>query len=444
MNDLTTGSIGKGLTRFAIPYLCAVFLQTLYGMVDLFVVGLYNTASTTSAVSIGSQVMHMATVVIAGFVMGTTVLVGRDKGAQDEEGIARSVASSFGFFMPLGLVMTVVALLCAGGITSLMLTPAEAVAETNAYLQLCFWGVPFIVLYNVCASVFRGMGDSNRPLIFVGVACVVNIALDFALVGGLGLGAAGAALATVIGQACSAITALVVLLRSGGAMAPRSVKLHGRSLKQILAVGTPVAFQDGLIQVAFIVITVIANSRGLIASSSVGIVEKIIGFLFLVPSAFLAALSAFTAQNIGAGKPERARKGLAFALAVTVVYGLVMAIYCQFLPGTLVGLFTNDSAVYAAGCEYLRSYAWDAAFAAIHFCFSGYFCGSERSIVSFIHNLASIVLMRIPGAYLASIIFPDSLYPMGWAAPAGSLLSAAICVAVYAAIRRRELTGNVK
>lgn len=209
-------------------------------------------------------------------------------------------------------------------------------------------------------------------------------------------------------------------------------------ISQILKVGAPIACQDGLIQVAFIVITVIANSRGLTVSAAVGIVEKLIGFLFLVPSAFLSAISTITAQNMGADKPERARASLRYGLIITVCWGILCALYNQFLPHTMVGLFTKDAAVLAAGCAYMRSYSVDAVFAAIHFCFSGYFCGDQKSVISFIHNIASILLVRIPGAYFASICFPDSLYPMGWAAPLGSLLSALICIGFYLYYRKKE------
>ncbi|MCD7724146.1 MAG: MATE family efflux transporter [Clostridiales bacterium] len=432
-NDLTTGSVGKNLLQFALPYLLSCFMQTFYGMADLFVVGLYNGSETTTAVSIGSQVMHMLTVIIVGFAMGTTVKIGRSVGAKDKREAAKSVGCSIVFFALFAAVVTVLLLCLTSPITQVMLTPAEAVEETRLYLRICFAGIPFITAYNVISSIFRGAGDSRRPMYFVGVACVVNIVLDFVLIGGCGMGAAGAALGTICGQAVSVVFAFLMMRGRdfGFRVTRQDIRLEREMLSQILKVGTPVACQDGLIQVAFIVITVIANSRGLIASAAVGIVEKLIGFMFLVPSAFLSAISAITAQNMGAGRPERARASLRYGLIITLCWGMLCALYNQFLPHTLVGLFTKDEAVLAAGCEYIRSYAFDAVFAAVHFCFSGYFCGDQKSIVSFVHNITAILLVRIPGAYLASVFFPDSLYPMGWAAPLGSLLSALICIGFY-------------
>lgn len=439
-NDLTQGSIGKNLLLFALPYLLSCFMQTFYGMADLFVVGLYNGSETTTAVSIGSQVMHMFTVVIVGFAMGTTVRIGRSVGAKDEREAARSVGCSIIFFALFAVVITAVLLVLTAPITKVMLTPTEAVEETRQYLMICFAGIPFITAYNVISSIFRGAGDSRRPMYFVGVACVVNIVLDFVFIGGCGMGAAGAALGTVCGQAVSVAFAFLMMRKRdfGFRVTKQDIRVDKEVISQILKVGTPIACQDGLIQVAFIVITVIANSRGLIASAAVGIVEKLIGFMFLVPSAFLSAISTITAQNMGADKPERARASLRYGIIITVCWGILCALYNQFLPHTLVGMFTKDAAVLAAGCAYMRSYSVDTIFAAVHFCFSGYFCGDQKSVISFVHNITSILLIRIPGAYLASIYFPDSLYPMGWAAPLGSLLSALICIGFYVYYRKKE------
>lgn len=440
-NNLTTGAVGRVLVRFVLPYLLSCFMQTFYGMADLFVVGQFYGSEVTTAVSIGSQVTHMLTVIIVGLAMGSTVCIGRAIGAGEKRDAARTMGTTIILFSVFALVLTGVLLLVTNPVIRVMMTPAEAVADTRNYLLICFAGIPFIVAYNVISSVFRGAGDSRSPMYFVAVACVLNIGLDFLLIGAFGMGAAGAALATICGQAVSVLLAIWVMKRKelGFSLTRRDVRIHRRVFTDILKVGVPVALQDGLIQVAFVVITIIANSRGLVAATSVGIVEKLISFLFLVPSAFLSAISAITAQNMGAGKPERARKSLGYGLLITIGWGLFCSLYNQFLPDTLVGLFTKDATVLAAGVSYMRAYCFDSLFAAVHFCFSGYFCGEGKSGISFLHNMASILLMRVPGAYLASVYFPESLYPMGWAAPLGSLLSAVICVGFYVAeVRKRK------
>lgn len=432
-NDLTTGSVSKTVILFALPYLLSCFMQTFYGMVDLFVVGLYNGSETTTAVSIGSQVTHMLTVMIVGLAMGSTVKIGRAVGAKDEHSAKKAIGTTVIFFIFFAAAITIILTLLTRSITNIMMTPYEAFDETAIYLLICFAGIPFIVAYNVISSIFRGTGNSKQPMYFVAVACITNIVLDFLFIGTFGLGAAGAALGTVCGQAVSVFAALFVLFKKGLGLqiAKSDFRIHKSILTDIIKVGVPIALQDGLIQIAFIVITVIANSRGLIMATSVGIVEKLIGFMFLVPSAFLSAISAITAQNLGAGKKKRAKQALRYGLFITVAWGIICVVYNQFLPQTLVGLFTKDNAVVMAGCDYLRAYAFDCLFAAIHFCFSGYFCGSQKSGISFLHNIISIIAVRIPGAYFASLWFPDTLYPMGLAAPIGSLLSALICIGFY-------------
>ncbi len=439
-NELITGKVGKTLIFFAIPYLLSSFMQTFYGMADLFITGLYNGSATITAVSVGSQVMHMLTVILLGFAMGTTVRIGRAVGAGDKRAAAQTMGTTGVFFMGFACVLTAVLFVMTKGITRIILVPADAAKETVTYLRICFLGIPFITAYNVISSLFRGTGDSRSPMYFVAVACVVNIVLDFLFIGVWDMGAAGAALGTILGQGVSVAGALVMLKRKdfGFAMNRQAMRPNRQILSDILNVGAPIALQDGLIQVAFMVITVIANSRGLIAAASVGIVEKLIGFMFLVPSSFLSAISAVTAQNMGAGKPERARQSLYYGLMITVGWGVLCSVYNQFLPQTLIGLFTQEEQVLAAGCDYMRAYCFDTIFAGIHFCFSGYFCGDQKSGISFLHNIIAILTMRIPGAYAASRLFLETLYPMGWAAPLGSLISAAICVGFYVHFRREE------
>lgn len=438
-NNLTTGHPLKTLIKFALPFLLSSFMQTLYGMVDLFVVGLYNDASATTAVSIGSQVMHMLTVIIIGLAMGSTVKIGYYIGAKDYKSTAKTIGNSISLFAIISLALTFVLLLCTKGITSIMLTPIESVTQTNSYLMICFAGIPFIVAYNIISSIFRGLGDSKTPMYFVAIACVINIILDFVFVGGFSLGAMGAALATVLSQTLSVICGVIFLKKRSFdfSLKKSDFKLDKQFLFDITKIGLPISLQDGFIQISFIIITIIANSRGLIFAASVGIVEKFIGFLFLVPSAMLSTISAITAQNYGAGKMERAKLSLKYALALVLLFGGIMCLLCQLFPKILVGLFTRELPVIEAGALYLMSYATDCIFAGIHFVFSGYFCGIGKSGISFIHNIISILVMRIPGAYLTSIWFEDTLYPMGWAAPIGSLISAIICIGFYIYTNRK-------
>ena len=438
--DLTTGSVLKNIVFFSLPYLLSYFLQTLYGMADLFIIGQFNGVDRITAVSVGSQVMHMLTVMIVGLAMGATVTIGKAIGGKKLEQASVTVGNTITLFMGVSIVMTAVLLLLVKPIVAVMSTPAEAVSETVIYLTICFIGIPFITAYNIISSIFRGLGDSKSPMYFIAIACVANIILDYLFIGGLHMGAAGAALGTTLSQTISVIVALCVVLRreTGITLKKQYFKPQMGTMGQILGIGIPVALQDGFIQIAFIVITVIANRRGLNDAAAVGIVEKFISIVFLVPSTMLSTVSALSAQNIGAGKHERASATLRYAIMIAVGFGIVVAVITQFTGRDIVGIFTNDGSVIVLGDQYLRSYIWDCVFAGIHFSFSGYFCAYGMSGISFLHNVLSIICVRIPGAYFASLYYPDTLYPMGFAAPGGSLLSVIICVIAFCIVRKRR------
>ena len=434
-NTFTQGNIVRGMLRFSIPYLITCFLQTFYGMADLFIVGQFNGAASITAVSVGSQLMHMLTVVIAGFAMGSTVLIARSVGAGDRQGIAGAVSTTFAVFGALAAGLTALLLLFALPIIHLLKVPAEAVPEAASYMRICFAGVLFITAYNVVSAVFRGLGDTRRPMYYVAAAGIINVGLDWLLVGPLGMGAAGAAAATVASQGISVLLGLIALKKYHTDSFRMSVRPDREDAGKIVHVGLPVALQEGMLQVSFLVITMIANSRGVEVAAAVGIVEKVISFLFLVPSAMLSTVSALSAQNAGAGQHARSRQVLKIGCMICAGFGAVIFILCQPLAPWIVSLFVkkgdNIDAVVRFGAEYLRTYSVDCIFAGIHFCFSGFFSAYGKSGYSFLHNIISIITFRIPGAWAAAVFFPATLYPMGLAAPMGSLLSVAICLYLY-------------
>lgn len=436
--DLTSGSVFKNILLFSLPYLLSYFLQTLYGLADLFIIGQFEPVAGTTAVSIGSQVMHMITVMIVGLAMGTTVTIGQAVGGKDKKQASLCIGNSAVLFMALSLVLAGVLLIFTKPITAIMSTPTEAVEGTVSYLTVCFIGIPFITAYNIISSIFRGMGDSKSPMYFIAVACGANIALDYLFIGYFRMGAMGAALGTTLAQTISVIIALTVIIKKdmGISLKVEDFRPKSNAIKGILKIGLPISLQDGLIQVAFIIITIIANRRGLIDSAAVGIVEKIISFLFLVPSSMLSTVSALGAQNIGAGKPMRARETLRYAIMLATGFGIIVSIVMQFMADPVVGLFTSDEAVIVAGGQYLRGYIFDCIFAGMHFSFSGFFCAIGRSELSFIHNIIAIALVRVPGVYLTSVLFPTTLLPMGLATATGSLVSVIVCLIAMKLISR--------
>lgn len=443
--DLTTGSVFKNVLYFSLPYLLSYFLQTLYGMADLFIIGQFEGTASITAVSIGSQIMHMITVMLVGLAMGVTVGIGRAVGAHDDRSAGAVIGNAVTLFLAVSVVLAAVLTALVQPILSVMSTPAEAVSGAAAYLTICFIGIPCITAYNIIASIFRGLGDSRSPMYFIAVACAANIVLDLVFMGALGMGPVGAALGTTLSQAISVVVSLAAILKRGldGVQLQKSDFRPRRAIiGRILRVGVPVAMQDGLIQISFLIITVIANRRGLTDAAAVGIVEKIISFIFLVPSSMLSTVSALGAQNVGAGKHDRAAGTLYYAIGISLTFGAIVGVLVQFIAPNAVALFTTDAAVAVAGGWYLRGYIWDCFFAGIHFSFSGYFCACGRSELSFLHNILAIVLVRVPGAYFMSKLFPDNLLPMGLATAVGSLLSVLICLTAYLLLKRKGTFGG--
>ena len=442
--NLAEGSILKNIVFFSLPYLLSYFLLFFYGMADLFIIGQFDGIDSTTAVSIGSQVMNMITVMIVGLAMGSTVVIGRSVGAGDKKRASNEIGNTITLFMVVSLVLTAVLLIFVKPIVSVVSTPTEAVDGTISYLTICFIGIPFITAYNIISSIFRGMGDSKSPMYFIAVACAANIALDYLFIGVLDFDTAGAALGTTLSQTVSVIVSLTVIIKRKNliSICLKDLKPKVILMKNILKIGIPVAFQDGFIQISFIIITIIANRRGLDDAAAVGIVEKLIGILFLVPSSLLSTVSVISAQNLGAGKPERAKATLRYATIINVSIGIVSAVSMQFFAEGAVGLFTSDTNVILYGGEYMRSYVWDCILAGVHFCFSGYFCACGKSGISFLHNFLSIVLARVPIAYFASKMFADTLFPMGFAAPIGSVLSVIICVIAYIVINKKSKSSK--
>lgn len=442
---LAKDSVLKNVLRFSLPYLLSYFLQTLYGMADLLIIGRFDGVAATTAVSIGSQVMHMVTVMIVGLAMGVTVGIGHAVGAGEQRRAGAVIGNGIVMFMALSVALAAVLCGLVRPLTAIMSTPTEAVAGAQAYLTICFVGIPCITAYNIIASIFRGLGDSKSPMYFIAVACAANIGLDFLFMGAMHLGPAGAALGTTLSQAISVAVSLVVILKrkfDSVALQKQDFRPRRAVIWRILRIGVPVALQDGLIQVSFLLITIIANRRGLTDAAAVGVVEKFISFVFLVPSSMLSTVSALGAQEVGAGRHDRAAATLRYGIGLTLGFGAVVGVLVQFIAPNVVGLFTTDAAVIAAGAWYLRGYIWDCFFAGVHFSFSGYFCAYGRSELSFIHNILSTALVRVPGAYFMSKWFPDTLLPMGLATVCGSVLSVCVCLVLYTVLKKRGVFGK--
>lgn len=437
-NELLEGKIGSALLKFAAPFLLASFLQALYGAVDLFVVGQYAGSAAVSAVAIGSQVMQTITGIILGISTGGTVLIARRIGENRPEHASRAVGSLTILFALLGCILVPVMLLFHHQAVALMETPVEAISYARTYLFICSCGIPFIVGYNAVSGIFRGIGDSKTPVYFIVIACVVNIIGDFLLAGWLKMGAAGAAIATVSAQMVSFLSFLIYMRTKGlpFAFSYKDLRLDQEDAIFILKVGFPLALQDALVNISFLTITAIVNTLGLVASAAVGIVEKVMGFAFLPAGAFASAVATMSAQNIGAGNLKRARSSYHYGILYALIFGIFVCAFVQFFPEVLPGIFSKDKAVIVAAGKYMRSYTIDCMLVSFVFCTNSYFSGHGRSIISFVHSMIATFGVRIPATYFLSKYATDSLYVMGLAAPAASLVSIIICLFFLRSLHR--------
>ena len=403
-HDFTQGPILPALLKFALPVLLALLLQAMYGAVDLQVVGRFGTAADISAVSTGSQIMQTITVVITGLAMGVTVLLGQKIGEGKPEEGGRAVGGGICLFSVVTLIVTVTMLLMAPRMSALMQAPADAFADTVVYVRICSAGAVFIVAYNILGSIFRGLGDSQMPLITVSIACVFNIAGDLLMVGGLGMGVAGAAIATVFAQAVSVLLSLLIIRRRQlpFTLTKQDIRFEKSVIRQILKLGIPVAFQDLLVSLSFLAIIAIANAMGTIASAGVGVAEKLCAFVMLVPSAYMQSMSAFVAQNVGAGREDRSQKALLCGIVSSLAVGLVMGWAAFFHGDLLAGLFAEDTAVIGAAWEYLKAYAIDCLLTSFLFCFVGYFNGHGQTVFVMVQGFVGALGVRMPVAFLMS------------------------------------------
>lgn len=437
--DFTQGSILKKLCRFMLPVLGALILQAAYGAVDLLVVGRFGSTSGLSAVSTGSQVLNLVTFVVTQLAMGVTVLIARYIGEKREKEIGAVLGGAAVVFAILAGCLFVLLVLFARPISVLMQAPQEALALTTSYVRICGCGILFIVAYNVLSAVFRGLGDSRSPLLFVLVACLVNVAGDLVLVAGLRLDAAGAALATVLAQAVSVVCALAILRRKKLPFTFRKsdVRLN-EQCRRFLAIGLPLALQEFLTQLSFLALCAFVNRLGLAASSGYGVASKIVSFVMLVPSALMQSMASFVAQNIGADNVKRAKKSMLTGIAVGVAFGIVMFALVLLKGDVLAGLFSTDAEVVRRGFEYLRGFAPETIVTAVLFSMIGYFNGSNQTLWVMIQGLIQTLLVRLPLAYYMSIQPNASLTKIGISAPVATVVGIVLNIGFFLYLNRRD------
>ena len=437
--DFTQGSILKKLVAFMMPVLGALILQAAYGAVDLLVVGRFGSTSGLSAVSTGSQVLNLVTFVVVQFAMGITVLIARYLGEKKQEQIGAVIGGAVVVFAMISVVLFFLMVCFARPISILMQAPTEAVDLTAAYVRICGGGIFFIVAYNLLAAIFRGLGDSQSPLLFVLVACIVNVIGDLILVAGFHLDAAGAAIATVLAQALSVVFAVLLLIRKklSFVIARKDFRLN-LQCRKFLKIGLPLALQEFLTQLSFLALCAFVNRLGLEASSGYGVACKIVNFAMLVPSALMQSMASFVSQNVGAGKYKRAKKSMFTGIGVGMAVGCLVFVLVMFKGDLLAGFFSTDAGVIQKGYDYLKGFALDTILTAVLFSMIGYFNGTNRTIWVMTQGLIQTLLVRLPLAYFMSIQPDASLTKIGLAAPASTLVGIILNLGFFLYLEKKE------
>ena len=437
--DFTQGSIFGKMLHFMLPILGALVLQAMYGAVDLLIVGRFGTNAGISAVSTGSSIMNLVTFVLCALATGVTILMGRYLGERTPEKIGPLLGSAIAFFGMLAVLLSVILIVFARPFAVLMQAPAQAVDLTVQYIRICGAGFVFVVAYNLISSIFRGMGNSKLPLLFVAIACVVNIVGDLLLIAVFHMDVAGAAIATIAAQAVSVVLSLVIIRKEKLPFSLSRTDIRfGREIRQFVRIGFPLALQEMLTSLTFLALCAFINKLGLDASNGYGIAQKIQSFVLLIPSAIMQCMASFVAQNVGAGREDRARKGMLCGMAVGCSIGVVIALLAFFRGDLLASIFSSNPQDIARAAEYLKGFAPEAVVTSILFSFMGYFNGHSRSLFVMLQGLAQSFLVRLPVSYLMSIQPNASLTHIGLAAPAATVFGIALCLLYYRRMRREE------
>ena len=442
-HSLTEGNVFYSLMYFAVPVFFTLFLQALYGGVDLLVVGQFADTSDVSGVATGSMLLQTVTNIITGLSMGITVLVGEKIGQKKPQEAGKAIGSGICLFATVGIIVSLVLLFGAELLATVMHAPQEAMEKTAVYIRICGAGSLFIVSYNVLGAIFRGIGDSKTPFLTVSIACVINIVGDLLLVAVCHMGAAGAALATVAAQAISVIISFGIIKKKKlpFIMSRKDIRFNKQIILKELKIGTPVALQEFLVGTSFLVIQTIVNSFGVVASAGVGVAEKLCGFLMLIPSAYMQSMSAFTAQNMGAENPKRAKKALLCGIATAFIAGLLMAYLAYFHGNLLSSIFSKDHDVILASHSYLKAYGIDCMLTPFLFCFIGFFNGCEKTLFVMMQGLIGAFGVRIPVAYFVSKIPGATLFQIGLGTPASSTVQIILCLVMFVLWNKKHKTA---
>ncbi len=437
-NNFTEGSILKKMIKFMIPILGSLILQAMYGAVDLLVVGQFGTTSGLSGISTGSNLMNMATFVVSGLAMAVTVQISKYIGMKKEEKLGSLIGATIALFATISIVISILLIIFARPLSILMQAPAEALDLTVQYVQICGAGFLLITAYNTISAIFRGLGDSKSPLLFVLIACIVNIFGDLLLVAVFHMNVAGAAIATVAAQGVSVVLSLLVIKKKNMPFHLKREDIRfNDEIAGIMKIGTPIALQELLTQSSFLVLCALVNTLGLAASSGYGVASKLQSFIMLIPSALMQSMSSFVSQNVGAGKEKRAFHSMLTGMGIGSVVGIFVFFGVIFYGDKISSLFTSDEVVIQQAFDYLRGFALEAIVTSVLFSFMGYYNGHARTLWVMTQGLAQTFIVRLPMAYFMTIQPNANLRNIGLSAPCATIFGIIINILYYLYYRKQ-------
>lgn len=418
-NTLSEGNVFKVLLTFSVPFLIANIIQSLYGAVDLMIIGWYCTPESMAAVSIGTQLTQIVTSIVSGLTLGSTILVGKYIGRREEETVRTTIGTALTIFAIIAILLTILLLTATDWLLYVLKTPQASVALAKEYVTICFSGIFFICGYNAISAILRGYGDSRRPMYFVALSCVLNIIGDVVFVKYLNLGVAGTAFATILSQAISMICSILYLnkIRFVFTFQRNNFRIDKERLKELAYVGIPISLQECMVRFSFLYLTSVTNRLGVNAAAAVGVASKYDVFAMLPATSIASALAAITAQNYGAGKPKRARTSLWAGIGFAVTASFLFFLWAQLSPETMIQIFNQDPAIIEAGIPFLRTCSYDYLAVSFVFCLNGYLNGKSKTLFTMISCCFGALALRIPLIWLAFSYAPDNLAVIGSIAP---------------------------
>lgn len=429
---MTEGSIYKKIIKFAVPIFFGNLFQQLYNIVDSIIVGNFLGKEALAAVSSTGSLIFLLVGLVGGIFSGAGVVIARYFGAGNIKEVQRAIHTTVCFALIAGVILTIVGTILSPHILRLMGTPESVFPNALEYIRIYFGGVLTIIMYNAASGIFQAVGDSKRPLYFLIVAAITNVVLDLLFVVVFNMGIGGAAIATVIAQAVSAILAFRHLMRTTDVykVSFKKIALHFDMLKQILQMGIPSGVQNSVIALANMVVQSNINSFDAVAIAGSGAYARIEGFVFIPITSFAMSMTVFIGQNLGAGQYERAKKGTYFGIGVSTILAEIIGILFFITAPTLISMFNNDLEVIAYGTLQARTIALFFFLLAFSHCMAGILRGAGKSIIPMIVMLTCWCIIRVIYVTIGTHFIP-SIQVIYWAYPLTWSLSSIIFLAYY-------------